>query len=89
MINFRRLIAAFTSVWMIQTTNHIQSDRDNKLNMVVNMLHNWSRWYFSHYRIIKCVGFELMHYDINLNGMSSSTIFGKFDFVFLLNGLLI
>ena len=34
---------------------------------VVNMLHNWSHTYSSHYSNIKCVGFELIHYANNLN----------------------
>ena len=41
-----------------KTTNQI---------MVVNMLHNWSHMYSSHYSTIKCVGFELIHYANNLN----------------------
>ena len=45
--------------------------------------------YFSRYRIIKCVSFELIHYVINLDDVSFSKIFNEFDFVFLSNILLV
>ena len=32
---------------------------------------------------IKCVGFEPIHYAINLNVVSSSIVFSGFDYVFL------
>ena len=31
----------------------------------------------------KCVGFESIHYTINLNDVSSFVIFSEFDYVFL------
>ena len=57
--------------------------------MIVNMLHNLSHMYFSHYNIIKCIGLELIHYAINLNFASFSKVFKEFDYVFLLNILLV
>ena len=39
--------------------------------------------------IIKCVGFELIHYVINLDVESSSKVFSKFDYVFLSNIMLV
>ena len=39
--------------------------------------------YYSHYRIIKCVGFKPIHCAINLNAVSSSRIFSKFDCVYI------
>ena len=41
--------------------------------------------YPSNHRIIKCVGFESIHYAINLDIVSSSRVFSEFDFVFLMN----
>ena len=41
--------------------------------------------YFSNHKIIKCVGFESIHFVINLNVASSSRGFRKFDYVFLSN----
>ena len=43
--------------------------------MVVSMLQNLSHKYYSHYIIIKFVGFELIYYVINFNVVSSSLIF--------------
>ena len=57
--------------------------------MVVNMLQNWNHRYCSHYKIIKYVCFEPINYAINLNIASSSKVFNKFDFMFLLNVLVI
>ena len=39
--------------------------------------------YSSHDSNIKCVGFKLIHYVINLDVVSSSMVFSEFDFVFL------
>ena len=41
--------------------------------------------YYSHYKIIKCIGLELIHYIINLDIMSSFKDFNKFYYVFLSN----
>ena len=45
--------------------------------------------YFSHHIIIKCLGFKPIHYVINLDVTSSFRDFREFDYVFLLNVLLI
>ena len=45
-----------------ETTNQI---------IVVNMLQNQSHRYSSHYKIIKCVRFEQIHYAINMDVVSS------------------
>ena len=50
--------------------------------MAVNMLQNWSHRYSSHYRIIKCVDFESIHYILNLDVALSSKVFSEFDSVF-------
>ena len=39
--------------------------------------------YSSHYKIIKCVDFELIYYDINLDSASSSKVLSEFDYVFM------
>ena len=41
--------------------------------------------YYSHYQIIKYVGFESIHYTFNLGVVSSSKVFSGFDFMFLSN----
>ena len=58
--------------------------------MVVNMLQNRSHRYFSHKSniknidsIIKYIGFESIHYVINLDVVSSFMIFNNFDYIFL------
>ena len=56
-------------MWAIQTVKHIGSDRYNKSNHDVNILQKLSYRYSSHYKIIKYVGFESIHYVINLNDM--------------------
>ena len=53
--------------------------------MIVTMLQNWINRYSSHYRIIKYVGFEPIHYVINLDVVSSFKVFNKFDCMFLSN----
>ena len=53
--------------------------------MFINMLQNLSYRYYSLYSIIKCLGFELIHYAINLNIVSFSMIFIEFDYMFLSN----
>ena len=45
--------------------------------------------YSSYHRIIKCVGFESIHCATNLDITSSSKVFSEFDYVFLLNVLLV
>ena len=57
--------------------------------MVVNMLQNWNHIYYSLHRIIKCVGFKLIHCAINLDIALSFRVFSEFDYVFLLNVLLV
>ena len=59
--------------------------------MVVNMLQNLShRCYIHNSNIkyigspIKCIGFEPIHYNINLDVVSSSMVFNDFDYMFLL-----
>ena len=55
------------------------------------MLQNWNHKYSSHNSIIKCVGstikyvgFEPIHYTINLDDISSFMVFSDFDYLFLL-----
>ena len=62
-------------------TRQIRSSKD------INILQNWSHMYYSHHRIIKCVGFKPIHCAINLVIASSSRVFSKFDYVFLSNVL--
>ena len=57
--------------------------------MVVNMVQNWSHTYYSHYKVIKCIGFEPIHHVINLGVALSFKVFCKFDYVFLLKVLLV
>ena len=45
--------------------------------------------YPSHYRIMKYVSFESIHYAIYLNTISFSKVFSKFDYVFSSNLLII
>ena len=45
--------------------------------------------YYSHYRIIKCVGFGPIHYAINLEAESSFRVFSEFNSMFLSNVLLV
>ena len=52
-------------------------------------MQDWSHMYSSHHKMIKCVGFESIHYAINLDVTSSSRVFSEFDSVFLLNILLV
>ena len=75
---FHCLVVAFFGGWVIQTTKHIQSRHQVKCT-VVSMLQNWSYMYYSHHRIIKCVGFKLICCAINLNVVSFSRIFSEFD----------
>ena len=56
---------------------------------VVNMMKNWNHRYYSHYRIIKYVGFEPILYAINVNAKSSSNVFSEFDSMFRSNVLLV
>ena len=58
--------------------------------MIVNMLQNLNNRYSSHDSkikyigsTIKCIGFELIRYAINLNVISSSVVFSDFDSIFL------
>ena len=46
--------------------------------MVVTMLLNWSYKYYSHYSIIKFIGFKMIYYTINM-----SAVFINLLFVFL------
>ena len=55
------------------------------------MLHNWNHRYSNHNSnikrvdsTIKCIGFDLIHYAINLNVFSSSMVYSDFDYMFLL-----
>ena len=57
--------------------------------MIVNMLQNRNHKYYSHYKIIKYLGFELIIYVINLDIASFSKVFNEFNFMFLLNILLV
>ena len=49
--------------------------------ILVNMLQ--SHMYFIQYCIIKCVGFETIHYIINLDVVSFSIVFSEFNYLFL------
>ena len=44
--------------------------------------------YYNNSSIIKCLCFESIHYDINLNIVLSFGIFNEFDYLFLSNILL-
>ena len=59
----------------LQTINHI---------MVISMLSYWCYKYYSHYSIIKFVGFDPIYYTINFDDVSSSMVFSDLVFVFLL-----
>ena len=57
----------------------IQTNKTDSINqkyqiMVVSMLKNWSRRYYSHY-IIKFVSFMLIYYAINLDIVSFYKVF--------------
>ena len=61
----------------------IQTETTNEI-IIVNMLYNWSyRYSSSHYRIIKCVDFESIHYVIKLDTTPSFKVFSEFDYMFL------
>ena len=45
--------------------------------------------YFSYHRIIKWVGFKLIHYALNLDIASSFKVLNEFDYMFLSNILLV
>ena len=54
------------------------------------MLYNLNNMYFSHNNniicvdsTINCIGFEPIHYTVNLDVVSSPMIFNDFDFMFL------
>ena len=58
--------------------------------MVVNILENWNHTYSNHNNnikyvnsIIKCIGFESIHYVINLDVVSFYMVFSNFDSMFL------
>ena len=58
--------------------------------MVINMLQNMNHKYYSHNNTIKrvdltikCIGFDPIHYAINLDVFSSFIVFNDFDFIFL------
>ena len=57
--------------------------------MVANMLKNLNYRYFSHYKIIKYVGFESIIYAINMDAALFYKVFNEFDSMFLWNVLLI
>ena len=45
--------------------------------------------YSSHYTIIKCVCFKLIHCVVNLDVTSFSRVFNEFDYLFLSDVLLL
>ena len=51
-----------------------QTDTINQI-MIINMLQKLSYRYSSHYKIIKCVSFESIHYVINLNDVFLFNVF--------------
>ena len=55
------------------------------------MLQNWSLMNYSHRRIFKCIGLVSSHYvsTINLDTVSSFSIFNEFDYVSQSNVLLL
>ena len=72
MMLFVILLSYFICVEMIHTSKADSISRKYQI-MVINMLKNYSRKYYSHY-IIKFVGFILIYYVINLNIVSSLII---------------
>ena len=69
----------------------IYGQRQKMISMVVYILHILSHIYYSHNSNVKCVGltikyigFESIHYAINLDVVSSSMVFNNFDCMFLL-----
>ena len=57
--------------------------------MIFSILLNWIHMYFSHYRIIKYVGFKLIYCAIDLDVVSSFRVFSELDYLFILNVLLV
>ena len=60
--------------------------------MVIIMLYNWNHKYYSYYKIIKYVDFELIIYAINLDviiATPSFKVFNEFDFMLLSSVLLV
>ena len=56
--------------------------------MVVSILQNWSKKYFSHNSnikcvdsTIKCIGFASFHKTINLDDVSSFMVFNDIDYI--------
>ena len=80
----------YDDFWCVGNSNgKIDSIKTSSQIMVVSMLQNWSHIYSSHHRIIKCVGFKSIHCTINLNVATSSKVFSEFDYIFLLDVLLV
>ena len=57
--------------------------------IIVNILYNLSYMYYSHYIIIKYIGFKPIYYAINLYIVLYFINFNEFNSLFLLNILLI
>ena len=86
----------FSSLWCsmylclgIQTSKH---QKQEIKSMVDNILQKWNHMYSSYNNNIKCVGstikyigFESIHYVINLGVISSFIVFNDFDYMFLSN----
>ena len=67
----------------------ISDQRKEIKSMVVNMLQNFIYMYYIHngnikciVSTIKCVSFEPIHYNINMDVVSSFMIFSNFDICF-------
>ena len=88
------LSSSWCDVYLCEDNPDEQSvfDQQQKIkSIIINMLQNFNHEYSSHNSNIKCVGsiikyigFEPIHYFINLNVVSSSTVFRDFDYMFLL-----
>ena len=74
---------------LFERQSKFDQTKTSSLFMVVNMLKNWNHMYYSHHKIIKYIGFKSIHYAVNLDTQSSSIVFSEFDYVFLLDLLLV
>ena len=62
-----------------------------KLTKDVNMLQNLNLMNYSHHTIFKCIGIVMSHYvsTIDLNVVSSFSVFNEFDYVYQSDVLLV
>ena len=87
------LLSLWCDIYLCEGDSNEQSIynqlQENK-SMIINMLHNWNNLYCNHNSnikcvasTIKCIGFELIYYAVNLDIVSSFMVFSDFNYMFL------